>query len=222
MNETKKELVKAVASSVAAFAGSPVAATIAASLGVAIEMFGALSQKRSSELFNSDEYVHKVVSKIEESDDFASFVYDIWLKHNFESSEQRRKYLRNMLKKETYDSTNHFVNFSKIEHILQNASIESLRLATYIYSKDFSEREYNSQDAGTKLVNYQKLASLLEGTKYDDLRIDIELYVNELSALGIINLRHNRYGGPFIDPTSFGSIVVEYIKEECVKPMVIE
>lgn len=222
MNETKKELVKAVASSVAAFAGGPVAATIAASLGVAIEMFGTLSQKRSSELFNSDEYVHKVVSKIEESDDFASFVYDIWLKHNFESSEQRREYLRNMLKKETYTSNNRFVNFSKIEHILQNASIESLRLATYIYSKDFSEREYNPQDAGTKLVNYQKLASLLEGTKYDDLRIDIELYVNELSTLGIINLRHNRYGGPFIDPTSFGGIVVEYIKEEWVKPMVIE
>ena len=214
MNETKKELVKAVASSGAAFVGSPVAATIAASLGVAVEMFSTLSQKRSSELFNSDEYVHKVVSKIEESDDFASFVYDIWIRHNFESSEQRRKYLRNMLKKETYDSTNHFVNFSKIENILQNASIESLRLATYIYSKDFSERECDPQDTGTRLVNYQKLSSLLEGTKYDDLKISIELYANELSALGIIDVRHNRYGGPFICTTSFGSIVVEYINEK--------
>lgn len=214
MNEVGKELVKAVASSGAAFAGGPVAATIAASLGVAVEMFGTLSQKRSSELFNSDEYVHKVVSKIRESDDFASFVYDIWLKHNFEASEQRRKYLRNMLKKETHSSNNRFVNFSKIEHILQNASIESLRLAMYIYSKDFSERECDPQDAGTKLVNYQKLSSLLEDTEYNDLRIDIELYVNELSALGIIDVRHNRYGGPFIYRTSFGNIVIEYINEE--------
>lgn len=214
MNEVGKELVKAVASSGAAFAGGPVAATIAASLGVAVEMFGTLSQKRSSELFNSDEYVHKVVSKIKESDDFASFVYDIWIKHNFESSEQRRKYLRNMLKKETHSSNNRFVNFSKIEHILQNASIESLRLAMYIYSKDFSERECDPQDAGTKLVNYQKLSSLLEDTEYNDLRIDIELYVNELSALGIIDVRHNRYGGPFIYRTSFGNIVIEYINEE--------
>ena len=214
MNEVEKEIVKAAGATGAAFIGGPVAATIAASLGVAVEMFGTLSQKRSSELFNSDEYVHKVVSKIEESDDFASFVYDIWLKHNFESSEQRRKYLRNMLKKETYDSTNHFVNFSKIENILQNASIESLRLATYIYSKDFSERECDPQDAGTRLVNYQKLSSLLEGTKYDDLRTNIELYANELSASSIIKVSHNRFGGPFVHRTPFGNIVVEYINEE--------
>lgn len=214
MNEVGKELVKAVASSGAAFAGGPVAATIAASLGVAVEMFGTLSQKRSGELFDSDEYVRRVVNKIKQSDNFASFVYDIWLKHNFEASEQRRKYLRNMLKKETHSSNNRFVNFSKIEHILQNASIESLRLAMYIYSKDFSERECDPQDAGTKLVNYQKLSSLLEDTEYNDLRIDIELYVNELSALGIIDVRHNRYGGPFIYRTSFGNIVIEYINEE--------
>lgn len=214
MNEVGKELVKAVASSGAAFAGGPVAATIAASLGVAVEMFGTLSQKRSGELFDSDEYVRRVVNKIKQSDNFASFVYDIWLKHNFEASEQRRKYLRNMLKKETHSSNNRFVNFSKIEHILQNASIESLRLAMCIYSKDFSERECDPQDAGTKLVNYQKLSSLLEDTEYNDLRIDIELYVNELSALGIIDVRHNRYGGPFIYRTSFGNIVIEYINEE--------
>lgn len=213
MNEVGKELVKAVALSGAAFAGGPVAATIAASLGVAVEMFGTLSQKRSGELFDSDEYVRRVVNKIKQSDNFASFVYDIWIKHNFESSEQRRKYLRNMLKKETHSSNNRFVNFSKIENILQNASIESLRLATYIYSKDFSERECDPQDAGMRLVNYQKLSSLLEGTKYDDLKIGIELYANELSALGIIDVRHNRYGGPFICTTSFGSIVVEYINE---------
>jgi len=191
MNEVEKELVKAVASSGAAFAGGPVAATIAASLGVAVEMFGTLSHKRSGELFDSDEYVRRVVNKIKQSDNFASFVYDIWLKHNFEASEQRRKYLRNMLKKETHSSNNLFVNFSKIEHILQNASIESLRLAMYIYSKDFSERECDPQDAGTKLVNYQKL-----------------------SALGIIDVRHNRYGGPFMYRTSFGNIVIEYINEE--------
>lgn len=211
MNEVGKELVKAVESSGAAFAGGPVAATIAASLGVAVEMFGTLSQKRSSELFNSDEYVHKVVSKIKESDDFASFVYDIWIKHNFESSEQRRKYLRNMLKKETYDSTNHFVNFSKIENILQNASIESLRLATYIYSEDFFNQQHAEEMV---LVNYKKLFSMLKDTKYDDLRVDIELYANELSALGVIEVLHNRLDGPFISKTPFGNIVVEYINEE--------
>lgn len=213
MNEVKKELVKAVAASGAAFIGGPVAATIAASLGVAVEVFGTLSQKRSGELFSSDEYTLEVMNKIKQSDDFASFVYDIWLKHNFESSEQRRKYLRNMLKKETYDNTNRFVNFSKIENILQNASIESLRLATYIYSKDFSERECDPQDAGTRLVNYQKLSSLLKDTKYDDLRVSIELYANELSALGIIEVLHNRLDGPFIFRTPFGDRIVKYINE---------
>ena len=104
--EVKKEIGKAVAASGAAFVGAPVAATIAASLGVAIEVFSSLSQKRSTELFNSEEYTAEVISKIKQSDNFASFVYDVWLKHNFESSEQRRKYLRNMLKKETYNSTN--------------------------------------------------------------------------------------------------------------------
>jgi len=197
--EVKKEIGKAVAASGAAFVGAPVAATIAASLGVAIEVFSSLSQKRSTELFNSEEYTAEVISKIKQSDNFASFVYDVWLKHNFESSEQRRKYLRNMLKKETYNSTNRFANFSRIENILQNASIESLRLATYIYSKDFSERELDPQNIGqSSLVNYQKLFSLLENTKYDDLRVNIELYANELSALGVIEVLHNRLDGPFI------------------------
>lgn len=214
MNEIGKELVKAVASSGAAFAGGPVAATIAASLGVAVEMFGTLSQKRGGELFDSDEYVRRVVSKIKQSDNFASFVYDIWLKHNFEASEQRRKYLRNMLKKETHSSNNHFVNFSKIENILQNASIESLRLAVYIYSKDFFEHERDLQALGKGLVNYKELFSLLKDTKYDDLRVNIELYMNELSALGMIEVLHGRFGGPFIYRTSFGNIVIEYINEE--------
>ncbi len=211
MNEVEKEIVKAVGATGAAFIGGPVAATIAASLGVAVEMFGTLSQKRSSELFNSDEYVHRVVSKIEESDNFASFVYDIWLKHNFEASEQRRKYLRNMLKKETYNSSNRFVNFSKIENILQNASIESLRLATYIYSEDFFNQRHAEKMV---LVSYEKLFSMLKDTKYDDLMVNMELCMNELSALGMVEILHGRIGGPFMCGTLFGNIVIEYINEE--------
>lgn len=211
MNEVEKEIVKAVGATGAAFIGSPVAATIAASLGVAVEMFGTLYQKRSSELFNSDEYVHRVVSKIEESDNFASFVYDIWLKHNFEASEQRRKYLRNMLKKETYNSSNRFVNFSKIENILQNASIESLRLATYIYSEDFFNQRHAEKMV---LVSYEKLFSMLKDTKYDDLMVNMELCMNELSALGMVEILHGRIGGPFICGTLFGNIVIKYINEE--------
>lgn len=180
-------------------------------MGVAVEIFDTLSQKRSSELFNSDEYVHKVVSKIEESDNFASFVYDIWLKHNFEASEQRRKYLRNMLKKETYNSSNRFVNFSKIENILQNASIESLRLATYIYSEDFFNQRHAEEMV---LVSYEKLFSMLKDTKYDDLRVNMELCMNELSALGMVEILHGRLGGPFMYGTLFGNIVIEYINEE--------
>lgn len=211
MNEVEKEIVKAVGATGAAFIGGPVATTIAASLGVAVEMFGTLSQKRSSELFNSDEYVHRVVSKIEESDNFASFVYDIWLKHNFEASEQRRKYLRNMLKKETYNSSNRFVNFSKIENILQNASIESLRLATYIYSEDFFNQRHAEKMV---LVSYEKLFSMLKDTKYDDLMVNMELCMNELSALGMVEILHGRIGGPFMCGTLFGNIVIEYINEE--------
>ena len=211
MNEVEKEIVKAVGATGAAFIGGPVATTIAASLGVAVEMFGTLSQKRSSELFNSDEYVHRVVSKIEESDNFASFVYDIWLKHNFEASEQRRKYLRNMLKKETYNSSNRFVNFSKIENILQNASIESLRLATYIYSEDFFNQRHAEKMV---LVSYEKLFSMLKDTKYDDLMVNMELCMNELSALGMVEILHGRIGGPFMCGTLFGNIVIEYLNEE--------
>lgn len=46
MNEVEKEIVKAVGATGAAFIGGPVAATIAASLGVAVEMFGTLYPRR--------------------------------------------------------------------------------------------------------------------------------------------------------------------------------
>ena len=68
-----------------------------------------------------------------------------------------------------------------------------------LFRSDFSERELDPQNIGqSSLVNYQKLFSLLENTKYDDLRVNIELYANELSALGVIEVLHNRLDGPFI------------------------
>ncbi len=39
----------------------------------------------------------QIILQIKESDDFAGFVYDTWLKHNLESSEARMKRLKSIL-----------------------------------------------------------------------------------------------------------------------------
>jgi len=106
MNSGKKEAIKSstVAASTFGLAmgggdvTSMLAPVLSSILNIAVESFGSFSTKRTSQLFYTKELAQQVVKKIRNDDDFASFTYDVWLRHNLESSERRRIILKNFLK----------------------------------------------------------------------------------------------------------------------------
>ena len=67
-NSLKREGVKATGAILAASAGGPVAITLSAALGVAVEALGLLGVKRTNELFDSEKLINDLVIKINQSD----------------------------------------------------------------------------------------------------------------------------------------------------------
>src|SRR3982750_4524141 len=100
-----------------------IAAVITGVLGLTISVWSYFSDRRNKELFDDEAITNQIVEKCKQSEDFASFVFDVWQKHNLESSEERRLMLKKFLQGEACKNSNDFENFSKIEFIIQNANL---------------------------------------------------------------------------------------------------
>lgn len=184
----------------------------AAVLGVGIEALGYLSSKRSAELFDAD-LAAQVVKKMHHLD-FAGFVYDIWHKYTFESSEERRRYLKKFLASEASKKDNHFENFSKIEYILQNASLRALALLKAFHTKEVCDRRETYEG---KPMGFFSGSTLLVQALHDvGLQMheqDIEYSLNELAHYNLIAAMHGRTNGTLYNYAKLGFILLEYIED---------
>jgi hypothetical protein len=208
----KRETVKGVGTVLAASAGGPVAATLAVTLGVAVEALSIFSTKRTNELFNNEQVVAVITDKIKKSDDFAGFVLSVWQKHNLESDNQRRKLLKQLLEVESFKKTNEFENFSKLENIIQNINVKAVWLLGVIHSDVVQKRTIDSSDAASKLLTLSTLIELTQTVEAIHEQ-DIEYFVNELGSYGLLNISHGRWNGPILNETSLGYLFVSYIDE---------
>jgi hypothetical protein len=210
-NPITRETVKVSASVIAASGpGGLVATSLVGALGIAVEALGLLGEKRTKELFD-DDLVKSVVAKIQSSDDFASFVFSVWQKYNLESSEDRRAYLKQFLQVESAKNENDFVNFSKVEYIIQNASLKSLKLLIHFHSKSIYGRPVDPKDGRSYLLNAGDIAKELDKTDFKVPAQDLEYLLNELCNYNLIAVSHGRFDGPFYNHTKLAFVLLEYI-----------
>lgn len=208
----KRESIKALGATGAMIGGGSIAASLAIALGIAVEALGLLGEKRTKELFNEQKLIDEINRKVKESDNFASFVYDVWQKHNLESSKKRREYLKSLLTHETFKKENNFENFSKIEFIIQNASIASLQLLKIFNSRHIYGRPIDPTDARSRLTNLTDILDGLQKANFDMYSRDVEYHINELCNYDLIAVSHGALGGPFYNQTKLGFIILEYIQ----------
>jgi hypothetical protein len=189
-----------------------VATSLGAALGLGLSVWSYFSDKRNKELFGKDALVEQVLIKIKQSDDFASFVFDLWQRHNLESSEDRRKMLKKFLEQEASKDDNEFENFSKIEYIMQNANLRALKLLNIIHSDIVQKRKIDHEASDGRLLNLHRLIPLVQGAEMMHEQ-DIEYFMNELGNYGLISFLHGRYNGPFYLETKLGFVLMEYISQ---------
>ncbi len=211
-NPLKRESVKAMGATAALISGNLIAASLAIALGVAVEALGLLGEKRTKELFDSEQLAGKVISKVKQSDDFASFVFSVWQKHNFESSQERRRMLKKFLEKEANTNDNHFENFSKLENIMQNANLRAIRLLSIIHSDTVQKRRIDPDDDSDRMLSLQKLVPLVQSV-INMHEQDIEYFMNELGSYGLVSTLYGRYGGTFYNHAKLGYVLLEYIQD---------
>jgi hypothetical protein len=217
-NSIKRESTKAVGVGAAALVGGPVAAILAASLGVAVEALGYLGEKRTKELFDAPIFLDTVVAEIKKSDDFASFVYDIWMKHNFESSETRRKRLKAILTHAVGSENKDFENFTRLITAAQQIDDMQLRVLAEYYENMNAEDEPEDNGAGRLdglsvkeyKINSIRFAEALQkrGIAYSDSLTSI---LNQLCYLGLISM-YVAMDGEYYMPTALGKIFLEYVR----------
>lgn len=210
-NPLKREGVKAVAATGALIAGGPVAAGLAITLGVAVEALGMLGEKRTAQLFDSEDLTSRVVAKINESDDFASFVFSVWQKHNLESSDKRRVMLKNFLEKALDAPDEKFENFSHIEYIIQNISLRSLRLLDIFYSDTVLGSKIDPSDYTTRMFNLERLIPLIKD-KVDMTAEEVEYFLGELAGYNLVFPRYGRMNGTFYEHTALGRTFLSYVQ----------
>jgi hypothetical protein len=186
-----------------------------AALGLSFTVLSYFSDKRSKELFDTQKLVNRVKLKIEKSDDFASFVFDVWQKHNLESSEKRRKMLKALLEKESLKDINEYENFSRVLFIMQNANLRALKLLTIIYSDRVRSRPRDSNDGSDFFLNIQKLVPLVQEEENMHEQ-DIEHFVNELGNFGLLSLLHARLGGLYFNETKLAFDFLEYLNKPVI------
>lgn len=189
-----------------------VATTVGGVLGLGFSVWSYFSDRRNKELFYSDDIVQKILVKVEQSPDYASFVFDLWSKHNLESSEERRLMLKEFLEKETNNTDNQFENFSRIAYIIQNANLTALRILSIIHSDVVQKREINPNNAADCMLSLKKLIPLIQSVSNIHEQ-DIEYYMNELSNFGLVSILHERLGGPFYIEAKLGYILIDYIRD---------
>lgn len=189
-----------------------VATSLGVALGLGFSVWSYFSDKRNKELFGDQELVNKLITKTKKSDDFASFVFDVWQKHNLESSEARRKLLKKFLEGEVDKTKNKFENFSKIEHIMQNINLRALKLLDIIYSDRVQKRKVDPNDKSDWMLNLGKLTPLVQEVE-DMHEQDIEYFMSELTIYGLMGPMYGRYGGTYYIETKLGHDFIEYIQK---------
>jgi hypothetical protein len=221
-NPIKRESVKAVGVGAAILAGGPVAAILAASLGVAVEALGYLGEKRTKELFDTTAFLDEVITEIRRSDDFASFVYDIWMKHNFESSEARRKRLKAILLHAVESKDKDFENFTRIITAAQQINDFQIRVLSAFY-EDVADKGTMEDGGSVRLdgqwvddykASSQSLGEVLQEKKIvyaSDGGDGLTPTLNQLCYLGLVGT-YAAMDGEYYMPTSLGKIFLEYIK----------
>lgn len=209
-NPIKQEAIIASASILATVAGGTLAPILASALGVGVVALGYLGEKRTKELFGEDqEYINKIANKMNQSDDFVSLVYDIWMKHNLESSETRRIYLRDLLKNATGRDNNDFQNFTRIMNIVQEISEVELKVFASFYSGDAYQFSQFNESPNFYRLNQEQVAELVDGSINDH---DLIATLNQLGHFGLLGVSYNSLNGPYYWPVSFGKVFLEYIK----------
>ncbi len=221
-NSIKRESAKAVGAGAAALVGGPVIAILAASLGVAIEALGYLGEKRSRELFGTKESLDRIIVEIKKSDDFASFVYDIWMKHNFESSEARRLRLKAILLHAVESKDKDFENFTRI--IIAAQQINDLQISVLgVFYEDVADKGALEDGGSIRLdgqwvdgykISSQLLEEVLQEKKVVYARDGgdgLTPTLNQLCYLGLIGT-YAAMNGEYYMPTTLGKIFLEYVK----------
>lgn len=220
-NPIKQQSVIAVGTVGATIAGGVVAPVLAAALGIAVVALGYLGSERSQELFNTDELIDRVNKKIQQSENFASFVFDVWQRYNFESSEERRELLKQFLKTESVNNNNQFENFSEILDLIQNISFYELSLLKKFYKYctelDDKNSQHDSQNVKNNKTAQLDMQHIFEGLKLDS-QVPESSYainaVNRLASRGLIKLEyrgHGRNGSPWYAMNLLGKLFLEVI-----------
>lgn len=219
-NPIKRESVKAVGAAGAVVAGGAVAPILAASLGVAVEALGYLGEKRTKELFDMPAFLDKVVAEIKKSDDFASFVYDIWMKHNFESSEMRRKRLKAILIHAVDSENKDFENFTRLITAAQQIDDMQLRILVAYYENmgtgddadDNGAARLDGLGVREYKINSIRFAEVLQKKSIAYNKTEgLTSILNQLCYLGLTSM-YVAMDGEYYMPTALGRIFLEYVK----------
>jgi hypothetical protein len=222
INMGKKEIFvgtgKVLATTGAAAAtGDPkliIAAAIGEVLSVGLDAFAEVSRKRTNELFDSEEFAYKVVDEVKRSDDFASFVFSLWRRYNDESSEARRKLLKSILNKATYEAVRDYENFSKIFLVAQQITSGELIILKELYSSyayEFANTGI-SEDFQLNVHEMQRLVTDRGVTfSFDEQLSEI---LTQLGNYGLLSESPAAIGGPFYRQRRFGRVFMSYIQEE--------
>ena len=192
--------------------GGLLVTALAGALGIATTYFAELGETRRQELFDNQKLVDHVLTRIQESTDFAALTYDIWRRYTLESSAERRKMLKTALENEAYSGECKFDNTSRFEYVIQYGSLKMIKLVKLVYSNTVQRDDRPLYDGESKpsLLGYSKLNGVLIDMGYEYSHDEIELYSNEAAAMGLIVVVHGTMGGPFIKTCDFGR---EFIKE---------
>lgn len=226
-NPIKREVVKTTGAMVAVVSGDPLAAVLATSLALPVETLGYLGQKRTKELFVTQEFVDKVIAEVRASDDFASFVYDVWMKHNFESSEIRRKRLQSILTHATLSQSRDFENFTRVIMAAQQIDELQLKVLDSFYKTVMSADQSSPiQLRGTQgldgrtfsgfKINAIQFAEIVERECIDFKLEGSEDFTSELNQICYLGLLSSYVAmdGEYYLPTRLGIIFLEYIKRD--------
>lgn len=221
-DKTKKELNTSAAKAVVAVtaagvvgghAGAIVTA-ISESLQIAIDQFSNYSTIKTNQLFNSPELINAITEQAGESADFASLIIDIWSRHNLESSEERRKYLKSIVDKVAYEEIIDYTNFTKILLICQQITAVELEALVLIYSPDAYKYSENQSNATVYSLGPQAVMRMYSdrGISRDNGH-DLDYILHMLANYGLVSESQATIGGPLYGPTLFGKVFISYVCE---------
>jgi len=205
-----------MATTAATLTGDP-KATVAAALGgalqVAVGVFADMSQKRTEELFDNPQLVDKIIYQVKESEDFASFVFDLWRRYNFESSEERRLMLKTFLKKATLEKERDYENFSKLFLVIQQITRTELLVLKAFNSRDVYDYSETPSQGARAALNAQEVHKLI--TEKRIAAVDLSEIEEALMQLGNYGLAHEKpatLGGPYYSQRRFGAVFLDYLE----------